>query len=580
VTNGFVWSTRGFEAFREGTCGNAGHNLYVSHAGILQRIHQYDLDGDGWFDLLFCNSQNHCEKPPVYVYRESTARPQLIELPSAGALSGAVIDLNGDGLDDLILGMSYDGIRDDFNMNALIYYGAPDGFSERRMQLLPAPFCTSVAAGDFNGDGRPDLAFLCRGKLRLFYQSDLGFEPKQFVDLNLAGDQLGADDIDGDGFADLLLRNISGEISVLWGGPDGLRIDRSTACRTGARSDESSATPAQSKQGEWVDPVRPLARSVRFGGRPHLFIAQEDRAFLVPVDGRRFGDWRTFDVRAALSVAVADLRGDGHDDLIFACRAAEKFSWIYWGSTGYDQSSRSRLPSENACDVAAADIDADGHTEIVLCQCHSEESFTTESLIYRLSDGQPREVARLVSHDARRVFLVKAPSGSGRDVVLVNHMSRDVQGRIPVYVYPAGPDGFSPGRRRDIPAWGAVESVCADLNDDSRPDLVLANAAENAQWLTPPSYIYLQDGQGFPPRPSLTLPTLRAHGCCCADLNRDGYLDLIFEPDSCLSRIENITTYLCVGCVTSRHRQSVADGRSSNGHGPSTTAAQFVPVTN
>ena len=39
-----VWTTEGFEGFRAGTFGNGGQNLYVSRAGILQRIHQYDLD--------------------------------------------------------------------------------------------------------------------------------------------------------------------------------------------------------------------------------------------------------------------------------------------------------------------------------------------------------------------------------------------------------------------------------------------------------------------------------------------------------------------------------------------------------
>jgi len=34
-----TWITQGFDGFIRGTFGNAGHNLYVSRAGILQRIH-------------------------------------------------------------------------------------------------------------------------------------------------------------------------------------------------------------------------------------------------------------------------------------------------------------------------------------------------------------------------------------------------------------------------------------------------------------------------------------------------------------------------------------------------------------
>ncbi|MDP7740723.1 MAG: VCBS repeat-containing protein, partial [Lentisphaeria bacterium] len=39
----------------------------------------------------------------------------------------------------------------------------------------------------------------------------------------------------------------------------------------------------------------------------------------------------------------------------------------------------------------------------------------------------------------------------------------------------------------------------------------------------------LNSKDGFSHDPSWILPTSRAHGACCADLNRDGYLDLIFS---------------------------------------------------
>ena len=79
------WITEGFEAFSQGTCGHAGQNLYVSRKGILQRIHQYDFSGDGHLDLVFCNSQNHWEKPPIYVYQDVLGDPQRLDLPSDAA---------------------------------------------------------------------------------------------------------------------------------------------------------------------------------------------------------------------------------------------------------------------------------------------------------------------------------------------------------------------------------------------------------------------------------------------------------------------------------------------------------------
>ncbi len=96
-----AWVTEGFEAFRHGTFGNAGQNLYVSKAGVLQRIYQYDLDKNGYFDLVFANCQDHHESAPSYVYALDGKR--IATLPGQGSQSGIVADLNGDGIPDIVI---------------------------------------------------------------------------------------------------------------------------------------------------------------------------------------------------------------------------------------------------------------------------------------------------------------------------------------------------------------------------------------------------------------------------------------------------------------------------------------------
>ena len=527
-----VWTTRGFDDFSAGTCGFAGHNLYVSRGGILQRIHQYDFARDGYLDLVFCNSQDHLEMPPVTLYREALDNPSSSEVPADGPWSGAVLDLNGNACDDLVLGNRYNGIG--HYMNALIYYGGPDGWSERHHQRLPAPVCTAVAAGDFNGDGRPDLAFLCSGRVRLFYQSELGFEPRRFVDLEIEGDQLGAGDVDGDGCADLLVRSEEGEISVYWGGEGGIDGTACTPLPLAAESGGDAEGDAVDRaSAEYVQDARPLVQVVYLQGCPHIFAARPRRALLVPVEpGRHFGTPLNFACTHAMAVALGDVNGDGHADLVFACRqpaGAGECSWIYWGAAeGFDEVRRQSLATDRACDVAVGDIDGSGCDDIAFCQGHTPDLFTRASLVYRGGSEVGGEKVGLTSHDGRRVFLARPRGSGGLDVVFVNAQGRRKIEDVPIYIYAGGAEGFSADRQCALPAWGAIGALCCDVDDDGRADLVLVNSAHNNPSRDPGSYIYLNGPDGFPPQPSQVLRTDLAHGGCCADIDRDGYLELIF----------------------------------------------------
>ena len=542
-----VWTTQGFEDFRRGTFGNSGQNLYVSRAGVLQRIHQYDLNRNGYLDLVICNSQPHGEQPPSYLYDDPLGAAVRTELPGEGAWSGAVADLNGNGYDDIVLGMLTNGERND--LNAFVYFGSTDGFSESRQQLLPAPLCVSIAAGDFNGDGRVDLAMVCKGdhgdpngRVRVFYQSGLGLEPKRFVDLEIPAGQLAAADLDGDGYSDLVTRTADGQVAIHWGGPEGIGTSSETAVPVemdtpGLSQEEETRETLHSEYGGGDAP--PLVRVVNLGGTPHIFVARHRSFSLVPVaKDRSVGNAIVLDCPRAMAVSVGDLDGDGLEDLVVACRQTfedDECSWVYWGgSGGFDASRRTRLRSNRACDVVVGDLDGNGMDDVVLCQNKTSESFTTDSFIYRgTRDRAIREPVLLAAEDPRRAFLVRSPEWSQPQLLFVNHYSRKIFEVSPAIFY-GGPDGFSPERSKDVYGVGAVEAVCCDVNDDGLADLVLANSAHNCSNRDPGSFVYLAGRDGFPNEPSIVLPTKGAHGAAVGDLNRNGYLDLVFtsaNPD-------------------------------------------------
>jgi len=52
---------RGFEDFSKGTFGDGGVNIYVSQSGVIQLIHRWDINDDGYMDLLISQDHNDVE---------------------------------------------------------------------------------------------------------------------------------------------------------------------------------------------------------------------------------------------------------------------------------------------------------------------------------------------------------------------------------------------------------------------------------------------------------------------------------------------------------------------------------------
>ena len=528
-----VWETRGFEAFRAGSFGNGGQNLYVSRRGVLQRIFQYDLTRNGYADLLFCESQDHCESAPALVVEDPLGAARETRLPARGVMGAVAADLTGDGWPDLVLACGYDGINVD--QNACVYYGSPDGYSERRMNLLPAPGARAVASGDFDGRGRPAVAFLTRDGARIFYAGRLGVEARRFVDLPIAGRLATAGDLDGDGCAELAVRDEHGCTTVFWGGPDGIDPKRFTRLSArGLSLEEIRALKKEQSESEDVDEPDPLPQIVTLAGRPAItVVTADDIRFFSAGPDRVFEETLRLACPRAQAVAVGRLAGGAWDDLAVAARRfrdGKEFSRIYWGGPdGWSGDRADDVPTCRACDIAIGDVNGDGRAELVVCQAHTDFDFTTESLVFpACAPGRIPAPARFATDDARRTLLLDTPDGR-TSVCFVNRFSRSSVGKRSVRVYTGAADGYRPDRFLEMPAHCAVEGLYADIDDDGRPELVVVNCAENSVWLDPGSFVHRIGPGGFDPARTQVLPTRGAHGAVCADFDRDGYLDLIFS---------------------------------------------------
>lgn len=530
-----LWITKGFSGFRAGTFGNGGQNIYVSKQGILQRIHQTDVTGNGYVDLIFCNSQNHEEKVPLDVYPDPVNRPELREqLFIGGARSGVVADLNGKGWEDLIIACSWDGMAK--LTNSVIFYGSEEGLTNKYLNYIPAPLSTSVAAGDFNGDGRADLVFYSENKLKIFYQSGLGFANKEYTVREIADvKQLTAAHFNGSIYADLLLRKEDGSCSIIRGSADGLRFDIGEEVLFAPDPDFRKVVWGWGNYTQAVEEPSPRIQVIQLNGTQYICAFRIKEVLLYPYENYKIGEPIVFKCHNAMAIAAGDISRSGFTDIVFACRdksSGTEYSWIYPGSSsGWLENDRIPLKTLNACDIVLADFSNNGGLDVVIGQSHSYESFTSEVLLFPVSGRQLTDTItpiRLPSHDAYCIFAVTTGKDKKPYLVIGNHRSGSLIGNPDNTIYTGGPDGYHTANRIDLPGWGSTDMVCCDFNDDGYPDIAFSNASELSPWLDPGSYIYYNSSNGFKPYPPTSLQTTRAHGVVCGDLNHNGFLDLIF----------------------------------------------------
>jgi hypothetical protein len=188
-----------------------------------------DVNGDGWDDLLLCGDT---ATAPTHLYvREGArfvdeaARHGLPTSPYANA--GEIVDLNGDGIDDLVLvHLTYLEVR----------LGQPGGTFGPVAYSHPMAHGHGLAIGDVNGDGAPDLYAVdgCSARvnvpdLLLLNGGDgttwtrLHLPPLPAGELAGCGDTAAMVDFDRDGMQDIVVLNGGGNDQPLdLDGPDQL----------------------------------------------------------------------------------------------------------------------------------------------------------------------------------------------------------------------------------------------------------------------------------------------------------------------------------------------------------------------
>jgi hypothetical protein len=267
-----------------------------------------DLNGDGKLDLATANTYPSDSVSVLLNKGDGSFQAKVDYATGRGSpYSVAIGDLNGDGKPDLATANTYAG-----TVSVLLNRG--DGSFQAKVDYAIGAQPAAVAIGDLNGDGKPDLAtanYPAKFVSVLLNSGDGSFPAKRDYRTSLRPTSVTIGDLNGDGTPDLVTatgspdadprRWINAVTVLLNSGDSSFRATRVYRTGLGPRSVAIDDLNGDGK---------PDLATANYGRTISVLVNRGDGSFRAKRDFRTGG--------GPFSVAIGDLNGDGKADLATA----------------------------------------------------------------------------------------------------------------------------------------------------------------------------------------------------------------------------------------------------------------------